>query len=312
MDQGEQRVTICVPTFRRPDGLARLLSATARMSLPRGWTVDVLVVDNDARESGKVAVDRAVLDLGLPIEYRVETQRGIPQVRNRCLRETKSADWIAFLDDDEWPTPTWFESLVRVQVETGAPVLIGPSEPVFEVPPPNWIREGRFFERERFATGSAIPFWRARSSGVLIDRSLCDQLGDAPFDERFPLAGGTDRMFFSTLQNQGALIVWVDDAVVYESVPASRARLAWLLRRSYRTGISRSVTLLMQEDATVHRRVRRIGRGILEVGGGLADAAAAHTTAARVQGLTRTALGTGLVVGAMGIRYNEYATTHGH
>src|SRR3546814_12640715 len=43
-------------------------------------------------------------------------------------------------------------------------------------------------------------------------------------------------MLFRDLLDAGERIVFAADAVVYETVPPSRPRLGWLLRRWYRTG----------------------------------------------------------------------------
>ena len=302
--------TICVTTYRRPVGLARLLDALAHLEVPAGWSFDVVVVDNDPDASARPVVEAAPERGGMAARYVHEPERGIAQVRNRALRECASAPWIAFLDDDEWPEPSWWRRLVEVQSRTGADVVLGPSEPVFEEEPPAWIREGGFFERDRFPTGTQILFWQARTSGVIVRRAAFEHLGPKPFDERYSLAGGEDVRFFELLERNGALIVWADDAIVKELVPASRSNTRWILRRAFRTGNSRSVTLLV-EGAGPALRARRVVRGLLDCTTGLARAVASRSKAARMRGVALGALGLGLIAGALGVRYNEYVVTHG-
>ena len=124
--------TICVTTYRRPVGLARLLDALAHVEVPAGWSFDVVVVDNDPEASARPVVEDAPERGGMAARYVLEPERGIAQVRNRALQECASAPWIAFIDDDEWPEPSWWRRLVEVQARTGADVVLGPSEPVFE------------------------------------------------------------------------------------------------------------------------------------------------------------------------------------
>jgi succinoglycan biosynthesis protein ExoM len=307
--QTARDATICVTTYKRPVGLARLLDAIARLEVPNGWDFDVVVVDNDPAGSARAVAESAV---GLNVRYVLEPERGISQVRNRAVAEATGTPWIAFLDDDEWPEPTWWRRLVDVQTASGADVVIGPSEPVFEEDPPAWIREGRFFERERFPTGSVIPYWLARTSGVLIRRSAFAHLGAHPFDERCALSGGEDVRFFGMLDREGTRVVWVDDAIVNELVPATRSNAGWLLRRAFRTGNSRGVTLQL-EGAGIWPRVRRVGRGLLDIGIGIVrTVSAANDKAGRMRGVTHSALGVGLIAGAVGVRYDEYAVIHGH
>jgi len=306
-ESAPRHATFCVTTYQRPVGLARLLDAIARLEPADGWEFDVVVVDNDPQGSARSVVEAAS---GLVVRHVLEPARGIAQVRNRALRETVTSPWIVFLDDDEWPEPAWWQRMVEVEARTQADVVIGPSEPVFEANPPDWIREGRFFERERFPTGTEIPFWLARTSGVLIRRASFEHLGDRPFDERAPLAGGEDVRFFKDLHRAGATIVWVDEAVVHEFVPATRSNAKWLLRRAFRTGNSRSVELLL-EGAGPARRAKRVGRGFADIGVGIGHLVVARTKAERMQGVSRSALGLGLMAGAFGMRYDEYVVIHG-
>jgi succinoglycan biosynthesis protein ExoM len=305
--QPQRHATICITTYQRPIGLARLLAAIGHLETPESWGFDVVVVDNDPAGSAR----RVVEDVqDLTVRYVLEPARGIAQVRNRAIYEARSSPWIAFLDDDEWPEPTWWRRLVEVQSQTDADVVIGPSEPVFEKDPPAWIREGRFFDRERFATGTEIPFWRARTSGVLIRRSCFEHLGERPFDERLPLAGGEDVRFFEKIQQDGAAIVWVDDAIVKEFVPTTRSNARWLLLRSFRTGNSRSVMLLL-DGGGLMRRAKRLVRGFGDVGIGIARLIGARSKVDRMLAVAQSALGFGLVAGAIGFRYDEYVVTHG-
>jgi glycosyltransferase involved in cell wall biosynthesis len=295
-----------VTTYQRPAGLARVLAALGELEVPEGWEFDVVIVDNDGYGSARSVADAVT---NLRVRYVLEPTRGIARARNRAVREATSP-FLAFVDDDEWPEPSWWRRLIEVEVATGADVVIGPSEPVFETEPAQWIRDGRFFERERFPTGTEIPFFRARTSGVLVRRECFERVGDRPFDETHPLAGGEDVRFFERIQNDGARIVWVDDAIVKEFVPATRSNTKWLLRRAFRTGNSRSVTLLL-EGAGLLRRVKRIGKGFLDVGIGIGMVFRARDTAARMNGVARSALGLGLAAGAVGVRYDEYVVIHG-
>jgi glycosyltransferase involved in cell wall biosynthesis len=301
------KAAICVVTFRRPVGLARLLEAMAKLEVPEGWEFEVIVVDNDPAGSARPVVEAAI---GLNVRHVLEPERGIPQARNRAMRESEAMPWVAFLDDDEWPEPSWWRRLIEVQAETDADVFLGPSEPVFETEPPEWIVEGQFFERIRFRTATEIPFWGARTSGVLIRRAAFAHLGVAPFDERYALRGGGDVRFFQLMQRAGAKIVWVDDARVNELVPATRATSRWLIQRYFRLGTSRSIALIYDE-AGIYRRARRGLRGVLEFFVGLTRSLFAGSKARRMSGAMHAALGVGLVVGAFGIRHDEYAVIHG-
>src|SRR5215472_4247270 len=133
-------VTIGIPTFRRPRSLERLLLAIE--TLETTATVRVLVADNDAeRREGVVVVDRLMsAAYRWPIEAFVVEKRGIPQARNALIERALSVgfDWLAMIDDDEWPEASWLSAFLRVAVETGADALHGAVIPEFESAPGRW------------------------------------------------------------------------------------------------------------------------------------------------------------------------------
>lgn len=310
------RVAVCALTLQRPEGLRRLLGHLAALRTPDPPAeVEVVIVDNDPCASARPVVDRARDEFPWPLRYEVEPRRGIPFARNRAVAVAlaSGADHVAFIDDDEMPEPGWLDELLRVQRSTGAEVVTGPVVPVFAEPPPRWAVEGRFFERPRFTTGEAIRY--ARTSNVLIAAGALAP-HPRPFHEGFALSGGSDTHFFMRARLEGRRIVWADEAVVRELVPASRVDPAWLRRRAYRRGTTLSLSLLDLQDTPV-RRARRVALGVLEVGKGVAAAAVAPFLAGgggRVgveRGVDRAAFGVGLLAGLAGRRFDEYRTIHG-
>mgnify|MGYP001620127384 CR=1 FL=1 len=303
-------VAICALTFCRPDGIRCLLAGLGRLHEPSGATVEVIVVDNDEARSAEAVVQAAAGTIRWPVQYIVEPRRGIAQGRNRAVAAAHAAgaDFVAFIDDDEVPSPAWLDELLRVQVATHAGVVTGPVVPVFQEPPPAWVVQGAFFERPRFPTGERLTY--ARTSNVLIEGSLMRDTA-TPFDERFGLSGGEDTHFFMRVRLGGAHIVWADGAMVSELVPATRVSVRWLVRRAYRRGNTLSLCLRDLSDSWP-RRGRRVAGGILQVALGTVRLASAVAGRARaVAGLAQIAYGVGLVTGLVGVRYEEYRTVHG-
>jgi succinoglycan biosynthesis protein ExoM len=167
--RAHRRATLCITTYLRPVGLSEALEAVAALRVPADWDLEVVVVDNDAAGSARPVVEDAVRR-GMNGRYVIEPRRGLSHVRNRGCAEAAAADWLLFLDDDEAPNVDWLERIDAAQRRSDADVTLGPSVPVYEIAPPTWIVEGDYFERERFPTGTAIPYWHARTSGVLIRR----------------------------------------------------------------------------------------------------------------------------------------------
>ncbi len=304
------RIALCIATFKRPDGLRRLLAALGDQRLSAdAFALEVVVVDNDGEGSARAAFDEATKSLPWMCTYRVEKAQGISFARNTAVAAASDgADWIAFLDDDEVPDPGWLDALTRGQREHGADVVTGPVLPHFPEPVEPWLSEGRFFLRRRYATGAVRP--HAFTNNVLLRRSLFREAGLA-FDERFALTGGSDRHFFRRAARRGYRIVWADDAVVHEWIPPSRATPAWLVRRAYRVG---TTTALVDMDITPTVRMRGLlaAKGVawLVIGVGQYVAGFVRGRAGRLRGKRSAAYGAGLLAGLVGGRYEEYRTPH--
>jgi succinoglycan biosynthesis protein ExoM len=113
--------------------------------------------------------------------------------------------------------------------------VLGPVEPVVPPTAPGWIRRGRFYDFPRMSSGTVIPPNRLRFGNVLVRGALL-RGPQPPFDPALGLTGGEDGDLLSRLAQQGARIVWCDEAVVHEPVEASRLSLQWLMRRALSGG----------------------------------------------------------------------------
>lgn len=302
-------VAVCALTLSRPAGLAELLDGLADLEPPEHVDVRVVIVDNDPAGSGAPVVDAARERLPWPITYVVEPRRGIPFGRNRAIAEAGPVDFVAFIDDDEVPDPRWLVELVAMQRRTGADVVTGPVDRTFEQPPPRWIEDGGFFDRERFADGERLDY--ATTSSVLIATRILP--ADQPaFNEAMALTGGTDTHFFERARLEGRVMVWAEKARVTETIPPSRVSARWLLTRSYRRGITLSLCLLDLRDSPM-ARARRAVLGVLEIGEGIARTVLGIPSGriGVVKGLKHVWFGVGLIAGLFGRRYEEYRTIHG-
>jgi succinoglycan biosynthesis protein ExoM len=227
------KVAVCIATFRRREGLERLLRSFEKLVFvtdPQPEVV-VLVVDNDPASGTAAEIERRKSNYRFPLICLDEPRRGLSFARNTAVGAALSAgaNWIAFVDDDEIVRPNWLEELLKAAWSFRADVVAGPVIPQFEVSSPKWIRKGRFFDRPRPATGTYLK--STRDGNVLISAQILARF-PVPFDQEFARTGGQDTLFFAQVASVGARIVWTDEAVVDERVPAHRVTVRWLLRRS--------------------------------------------------------------------------------
>jgi succinoglycan biosynthesis protein ExoM len=305
------RLVVCLATCLRPQGLLRLLQGLANSEFDEPAPhVEIVVIDNDAAGSARDVCESARDWFPFQLHYAIEKRRGIPQARNAALAIAMPiSDFIAFTDDDVEPTSGWLAELLRVQSRYDADVVAGPNPPRFLEQPPEWIVAGGFLESARRETGTLRP--TAATNNVLIRRSVLDDM-DRLFDERRGLQGGEDSEFFKRVVARGHEIIWADDAVVYECIPASRTTRRWLVRRAYRVANGLGGPQLRALLGMTRRDVGLEAARCL-IRGGLALARSWNAgTAPRVKAFQLLASGAGWISGMLGFRYSEYTDIHGH
>jgi glycosyltransferase involved in cell wall biosynthesis len=305
------RIAVCVVTYQRPRMLGSLLDGLSHLTFqgpPPEWRI--VVVDNDSAGSARAVCDRARPRFLRPLRYCIEPRRGISYARNTAVRcAGEAADFIAFIDDDEVPHPTWLDELLRAQALYHADVVAGPAVPRFVEDVPEWITRGRLFHHPRYPTGRRLR-WVA-TNNVLVRRQVFDRM-EQGFDARFGLSGGEDRHFFLRTSRVGFKIVWADKAVVFEPIPASRANVRWLLLQKYHHGANTSfIELELRRSPLRYARVAAEGCALVIAGLLLAPWSLLAGRHAAVQCLREVCRGAGMLAGIGGKRHERYRRTDG-
>ena len=299
-------VAVCITTYRRPSMLRRLLHALQSLTFTDVAEPDIaiVVVDNDPFGSAR-AVVAEFLSRRYRLRYRVEIRPGVSFTRNTAIESARTADFIAFLDDDEQPSPPWLDALLTAQSAFHAPIVAGPVLPRFESTPPQWMIDGHFFHRKRFATGTTVPCTGA--GNVLISSRVLHALSPIWFEPRYTLCGGEDTHFFRRCAELGFRITWADDAVVYESVPRARLSPNYLVNRA-RNGGNHWTRVDLELHPSLGHLGARFAAGIFRVlqGSALAVVAPALSPAHQLRGKLLMAEGTGNLHAFLGRSFNAY------
>jgi succinoglycan biosynthesis protein ExoM len=228
-------ISVCVCTFKRPALLSNLLQALRLQVFALDSTrLELIVVDNDPLCSATPILDAWAPCERVGLRYFHVPVPNIAIARNAAIAQAQG-QYLAFIDDDERPQADWLQRLLDALLQFDADVVFGPVIPRYRPDCPAWIREGGFFDRPQFSTGTRIDEGNARTGNVLM-RVRTLQALSGPFDETFGQTGGEDSLLFRDLIANGKRLVWCDDAPVSEEVPVDRANPSWLLRRSYRIG----------------------------------------------------------------------------
>ena len=221
-----------------------------------------------------------------------------------ACRTTPSPDYVAVLDDDEFPDPNWLTEMIRVALEYRADIIGGPVLPVF-YRPDHWLAQSGFYAPVRRDTGPVPIIYGA--GNMLIQRSVLEQYLDEPFLHAFAFTGGSDYDFFWRCRIDGRSFAWADKAEVFETTPPARTTIGYLLRRKFRNG-SEATRLERKFLGRLAGAVRGwyIGIGLLGLGLLSLPVAALRGRRAMMSSLMRTARGAGRIAAEFDLHYEQY------
>lgn len=225
-------ISVCICSYKRPELLKVLLEGLARQESQGLFTYGIVIADNDHLRSSEAAVRSFTRESGVAVTYCVEPHQNIALARNKAIENAKG-DFIAFIDDDECPTDNWLLTLFTACAAHGVDGVLGPVKPKFDPGTPRWVVTGKFYERSRYITGTAIDGKKGRTNNTFLSKRVF-HFGEQAFRPEF--LTGEDQDFFRRKVLAGYRFVWCDEAVVYEVVPPVRWKRGFMLRRALLRG----------------------------------------------------------------------------
>lgn len=313
-----QKLVIAVCTAQRPKMLQACLESLDRLIEPGNTELAIAVVENDPEPyfTG-AAADEVRERLSVPVFFGHEKRKGIPFARNRVLEMAleHDPDWVALIDDDERAEPDWIEKLLAACNEHKAEIANGPVRRIYEQPAPHWWKSQLIKPRP---TGTEIT--EAPTNNILMSARVVAKTGlGLRFDERLTF-GSEDIDFFRRAHAAGVKMIWVDDAIVEEDIPASRVTTGRLLSRMHMAATSGAFNIVLREGrlkAALHfipKSFRRMFFGALATAVGFVLKPFAKTRGEKLYyyGLIRLMKGSGNLRGLFGRAHNYYDVIDGH
>jgi glycosyltransferase involved in cell wall biosynthesis len=195
-------VSVVVPTFNRPELLARCLAGLVAQAFdPSAY--EVVIADDAASENTRRQVE----------EWRSRCRQTGPAIHYLPVRETRgpaaarNAGWrcargrvIAFTDDDCIPQPEWLAAGTRA-IRNGASGVSGRVVMPLPEDPTDYELNAAGLATAEFVTANCFYL-----------RSALEAAGG--FDERFAMAWREDSDLWLTLIERGETLVTAEDAVV--------------------------------------------------------------------------------------------------
>lgn len=227
------RVSIIVPTFRRPDGLSQAMDSLKAQT--GAWPdIELIVSDNDPAGSAKAVVEMMAPTMPFPTRYVHAPEPGVANARNAAVAAA-TGRYLAFLDDDETASPDWLHAMMDVMVREKCCAVFSRIIASFNLEGANRPFFERFFGRDipELQDGVIDHFYGCGSS--LVDREAI-ALPDPVFSTEMNETGGEDDVLFDYLHKRGGKMGWTRKGHAYEHVPPHRLTLEYVRRRSFAFG----------------------------------------------------------------------------
>ena len=162
-------ISVCVCTYKRPEMLRHLLTELGNLKTENQFTYSILVADNDEARSAQDTVEELRRLLPVSIRYFCEPRRNIALARNKVI-ENVQGEYVALIDDDEFPTETWLLTLFNTCNEYKVDGVLGPVVRHFDETPPAWFKKSKIYDRESNPTGEVVRWEDSRTGNALLRR----------------------------------------------------------------------------------------------------------------------------------------------
>lgn len=231
----KDHIYIGICTRKRPQMLEALLDSLLASPTPKEAKVTICIAENDTVTTSKHIVDKKKPSPPVGIVYALEPEIGISQARNKLLNMAfdNNASVLVFIDDDERVDGNWLTNLYQCFLNTGRNKIIqGSVIPEMEHHSDQlWLP---FFHRKARNTGDNLLYCTTNNTLIPLDIIQKNKLY---FDTSLAKSGGEDTLFFAQAKEYGAQLIYCNEAIVFETIPTTRANLKWLSKRKLRSGM---------------------------------------------------------------------------
>jgi GT2 family glycosyltransferase len=234
------RVSVVMPTYRRPELLGRCLDALAAQTLS-AQAYEVVIADDAASDATRRQVEAFAAKRSPTVRYVPVTGiHGPAAARNAGWRASQAAV-IAFTDDDTVPSPGWLAAgLMVLDADETISALSGSVVVPLPDCPTDYERNEAGLESAEFVTANC--FCR---------REVLEAIGG--FDERFTMAWREDSDLHFRLLEHGARLAKATGAIVVHPLRPAPWGVSLKMQRK-----SLFDALLYQKHPSLYRqRIRR-------------------------------------------------------
>lgn len=228
----KNNISICIVTYKRVQLLKELLHSLSKLSIPDGFGIEIIIVDNDKDRTAENVVQKFKEISKFKIKYFLQPIKNISLARNTALQNAKG-ELIAFIDDDETADEKWLHYLNNCLKKFNADGVFGFVVPRFEEDIDERLKKREYYFSDMGETGSEA---RYMFTGSVLFKSELIKKSNFYFDPGYGITGGEDADFFNRLKSIGANFINCREAISYEFISKYRTSNKFFLTRNIRGG----------------------------------------------------------------------------
>jgi glycosyltransferase involved in cell wall biosynthesis len=237
-------VSVVVGTYNRAHLLKGTLEALASQEVPGSLKWEIVVVDNNSRDTTAQVVTAFSRTTTTPVRYAFEPRQGLSHARNRGIKEARGSI-IAFTDDDVLPAPDWIAQVAAAIDRWNAHGVGGRILPRWETSPPRWLTDNRHllnrlaimdFETSRLLELPLEARPQVWGANMAFRRELFERVG--AFDPRRGIVGtklfrGEETDLIDRALEHGLKIAYDAAPTVFHRIGPDRMRKAYFRKLTF-------------------------------------------------------------------------------
>jgi len=236
-------ISVVIPTLNRCSFLCNAVVSLQNQVYPADG-YEIIVVDNGSSDNTLQQIRELNRNSRTSVRYIYESRLGLHYARHAGVKAAK-ANLIVFTDDDATFDKKWLKAYFDAFY--GHPEMVaagGPVRPIWEKPPPQWLVEYMDGSKSFPIYSLMDPFDEFRISknnvffgvNMAVRRSVFERMGFHPelFGRR--TIGNGESGLGNEIIEQGGLIGYVPEAVVYHHIPSSRMTISYIRQWAWHLG----------------------------------------------------------------------------
>jgi glycosyltransferase involved in cell wall biosynthesis len=244
-------VSVLICTHNGAERIKQTLDHLSNQRVSKSFPWEIILVDN-ASTDGTAQIARSSWKSEIPLSIIFEKNLGVANARKTGMNACHYS-YIGFIDDDNWADENWVETAyTSMEANPNAGAVGGPSEGVFESPPPDWF----FKYAKNYAIGNQYkqsgkiqkPGGLLWGAGMVIRKEIWDylyQFGFTPLLESRKgkkLMSGEESEILILAKLMGWSLVYEPNLKIQHYMPSPR--LQWRYYRKLRISLGASSVYL--------------------------------------------------------------------